>query len=111
MNLVGPGVPRSMKRRNLGKHLRHARDHFALLLDCVAAPPPYVLNYDKRSRNTPMETGRIPAREALEDTKQRLADLIPYMQLNAPLTLNAVTPYEQTFQSTVGREVWLLPSI
>ena len=111
MNLVGPGVPRSMKRRNLGKHLRHARDHFALLLDSVAAPPPYVLNYDKRSRNTPMETGRIPAREALEDTKQRLADLIPHMQLNAPLTLNAVTPYEQTFQSTVGREVRLLSSI
>ncbi|KZV77563.1 hypothetical protein PENSPDRAFT_621082 [Peniophora sp. CONT] len=90
----------------IGKHLRHARDHFALLFDCVAAPPPYNLNYDKRSRNTPMETGRAAAREALEDTKQQMANLIPRMQLNAPLTLNAVTPYEQTFQSTVGRELW-----
>ena len=93
------------RSRHPGKHLRHARDHFALLLDCVEAPPPRVLNYDKRSRNTPMETGRVAAREALDDTKQRLTSLIPHMQLNAPLTLNAVTPYEQAFQSTVGREV------
>lgn len=54
-----------------------------------------------------METARAAAREALEDTKQQLANLIPRVQINAPLTLNAITPYEQTFQSSIGREVCL----
>jgi len=90
----------------IGKHLRHARDHFQLLLDCIETPPPHVLSYDKRSRNTPMESTRRQAREAIEATKQKFAVLVPKARLNAPLTLHAITPYEQTFQSTVGRELW-----
>ncbi|KAI0034942.1 hypothetical protein K488DRAFT_76951 [Vararia minispora EC-137] len=90
----------------IGKHLRHARDHFVLLLDCISSPPPYVLSYDVRVRNTPMETSRKAAREAMDEVKKRLALLAPRVELNAPLTLNAITPYEQTFTSTVGREMW-----
>ncbi|KAI0048014.1 hypothetical protein FA95DRAFT_1558551 [Auriscalpium vulgare] len=90
----------------IGKHLRHARDHFALLLDTITSPPPYILSYDKRSRNTPMESSRQAAREAILETIARLLEVVPKSRLDAPLTLNAVTPYEQTFQTTFGRELW-----
>ncbi|KAI0322276.1 hypothetical protein OF83DRAFT_1038394, partial [Amylostereum chailletii] len=90
----------------IGKHLRHARDHFAILLDCISSPPPYVMSYDERSRNTPMESSREAARNAIRETMLKLAKVIPAAAVNAPLTLNAVTPYDQTFKSTVGRELW-----
>ncbi|KIK71313.1 hypothetical protein GYMLUDRAFT_211427 [Collybiopsis luxurians FD-317 M1] len=90
----------------IGKHLRHARDHFELLLTCITSPPPYVLNYDVRSRNTPMETNRAAARTALMETMQRLKDIVPTCNWNEPITLNAVTPFSQTFQTSFARELW-----
>ncbi|KAN0138460.1 hypothetical protein V8E53_003448 [Lactarius tabidus] len=94
-----------MPGSTIGKHLRHARDHFSLLLDCVSRPRPYVLSYDVRSRNTPMETSREAARTAIENTIAQLKNVVPGVSLDAPLTLHAVTPYSQTMQSTFGREV------
>ncbi|KAF8832596.1 hypothetical protein HHX47_DHR1001618 [Lentinula edodes] len=79
----------------IGKHLRHARDHFELLLICITSPPPYVLNYDSRSRNTPMETSRKAARTALLDTIRRLQTIVPTSNWNESITLNAVTPFPQ----------------
>ncbi|EIM92808.1 uncharacterized protein STEHIDRAFT_47161 [Stereum hirsutum FP-91666 SS1] len=90
----------------IGKHLRHARDHFAILLDCITSPAPHIMSYDKRSRNTPMESNRQAAKEAIQETMDRLKEVVPKSRLDEPLTLNAITPYEQTFQSTFGREVW-----
>ncbi|TFY82070.1 hypothetical protein EWM64_g1942 [Hericium alpestre] len=90
----------------IGKHLRHARDHFALLLDSASSPAPHVLSYDVRLRNTPMESCRQAAREAITATIAKLEKTVPSSRLDAPLTLNAVTPYDQTFQSTFGRELW-----
>ena len=90
-----------------GKHLRHARDHFALLIDCISSHPPYVLNYDTRSRNTPMESSRQAAHDALKDAIAQLENTVPHARFDAPLTMNAVTPYPQTLQSTFGREVGL----
>jgi len=90
----------------IGKHLRHARDHFDLLLNCITSPPPYILNYDVRTRNTPMETSRVAAREALLETIQRLTDIVPTCSWNESITLNAVTPFSQTFQTTFARELW-----
>ncbi|KAJ4476708.1 hypothetical protein J3R30DRAFT_3657990 [Lentinula aciculospora] len=90
----------------IGKHLRHARDHFELLLSSITTPPPYVLNYDVRSRNTPMETSRVAARAALLETIHRLQDIVSTSNWNEPITLNAVTPFPQTFQTTFARELW-----
>ncbi|KAJ3936665.1 MAG: hypothetical protein NXY57DRAFT_984809 [Lentinula lateritia] len=90
----------------IGKHLRHARDHFELLLICITSPPPYVLNYDSRSRNTPMEISRKAARTALLDTIRRLQTIVPTSNWNESITLNAVTPFPQTFQTTFARELW-----
>jgi len=91
----------------IGKHLRHARDHFILLLDAMtASQPPYILNYDTRSRNTPMETSLKAAREALTEAVTRLQREVPRLRMQEPLILKAVTPYPQTLHSTFGRELW-----
>jgi len=90
----------------IGKHLRHARDHFVLLVKCISTPPPHVLSYDTRNRNTPMEISRTVAREAFLELIQQLEAIVPTVQMNAPITLNAVTPHVQQFETTFGRELW-----
>jgi hypothetical protein len=100
-----PVRPFDCKSRFSGKHLRHARDHFSLLLDSVESQPPYVLDYDARSRNQPMETSRQAAHDSLKECIARLERIVPAHKMDEPLTLNAVTPYPQTMQSTFGREV------
>jgi len=90
----------------IGKHLRHSRDHFELLLDCIESPPPRVLSYDVRLRNTPMEGERSAARNALLGTIKRLEQVVPRADPSARLTLQAVTPYLQEFDTSFGRELW-----
>ncbi|KZT61330.1 hypothetical protein CALCODRAFT_428109 [Calocera cornea HHB12733] len=93
----------------IGKHLRHARDYFDLLLSCLSRPKPFELNYDLRSRNVPMETSRPIAATALEGTIKQLRELQENRQqsiLDDPVTLEAVTPFKQVMQTTVGRELW-----
>ncbi|GBE78107.1 hypothetical protein BKA93DRAFT_784268 [Sparassis latifolia] len=90
----------------IGKHLRHARDHFALLLDSVSSAPPLILNYDIRLRNTPMESSRQAAKEALGKVVARLEKVVPQTKLELPITLHAVTPYPQVLETTFGRELW-----
>jgi len=65
-----------------------------------------VVNYDVRLRNTPMESSKVAAKEALKNTLGRLEKLVPNEALvDEKLTLNAVTPYPQVFETTFGREV------
>ncbi|KAF9056635.1 hypothetical protein BJ165DRAFT_1435091 [Panaeolus papilionaceus] len=90
----------------IGKHLRHARDHYTLLFDCMAQPPPRTLSYDTRIRNTPMETSREGAKSALLETIQQLNRIVPSVSFDETITLQAVTPHLHTFSTTVGREVW-----
>jgi hypothetical protein len=83
-----------------------------LLLDTMAtSSPPYILNYDVRSRNTPMESSLAHAHTALTECVERLRREVPQLRLDEQLTLNAVTPYPQTLQSTFGREVCALFNI
>lgn len=95
----------------IGKHLRHARDHFVLLLDANASSPPHVLSYDKRLRNTPMESSRTAARDALNECITNLQEAVPKARIAEPITLHAVTPYPQVMETTFGREVRTLPSL
>ncbi|TFK57472.1 hypothetical protein OE88DRAFT_1651212 [Heliocybe sulcata] len=90
----------------IGKHLRHARDHFIILLDSISGQPPYIFNYDVRLRNTPMETSLQSAREQLLQTITQLEAVVPKARLDEPMTLNAVTPFPQVLQTTFGRELW-----
>lgn len=91
----------------IGKHLRHARDHFILLIDCVVGSQPYVLSYDVRNRNTPMESSLSQAHDAFISAISRLKELetSPSVTLEQAITLNAVTPFPHTFETTFGREV------
>lgn len=52
-----------------------------------------------------MEGGRAAALEAMAECIERLEKLVPRTRLDAPLTLNAITPHMQTFKTTFGREV------
>lgn len=90
----------------IGKHLRHARDHYVLLLDSLKTPAPHTMSYDTRIRNTPMETSLSGAREALLATIKQLEDAVPAANLDQPLTLHAITPHMHEFKSTFGRELW-----
>ncbi|KDQ20549.1 hypothetical protein BOTBODRAFT_100738 [Botryobasidium botryosum FD-172 SS1] len=95
----------------IGKHLRHAREHYKLLMDCVSmSPRPKHLElcYDKRSRDVPMETSLEAARHAFEETKKWLEHDALRVDLEEPITLNAVTPYPQVLQTTYGRELWFV---
>ena len=91
--------------RTQGKHLRHARDHFTLLLDCIASNEPYIFSYDTRSRNTPMESSLSAARIAVAETITRVKNISPLAKLDQQMTLNAVTPFLRSFETTFGREV------
>jgi len=90
----------------IGKHLRHARDHFVLLLDCMQQSPPRNLSYDTRIRNTPMETNRSSAKQALLETVARLQEIVPSMKFEEEITLHAITPHMHSFKTTIGRELW-----
>lgn len=85
--------------------MRHARDHFVLLADCMLSPAPRVLSYDTRIRNTPMETSLDGARKALRETINQLENVIPTVDFDEEITLQAVTPHLHSFKTTLGREV------
>ena len=55
-----------------------------------------------------MESSRSAAREALVEAIQHLETVIPNVQMDVPITLHAVTPHPQQFETTFGREVRVL---
>lgn len=52
-----------------------------------------------------METNLSAARQCLKETIALLEDRVQTIPLDEPLTLDAITPYKQSVQSTFGREV------
>lgn len=88
-----------------GKHLRHAVDHYALLLNCLSNQTSRVLSYDTRVRNTPMETSRVLAKNVLMETIAKLDEVLPTANPDEGMSLNAVTPHMHTFKTSIGREV------
>lgn len=111
--------------RRQGKHLRHATDHFLLLLESLNASCPshsdgqraeeasgsdtLNLNYDVRARGTPMEGSRVAAHATLEHTIERIRASVhpesPAANIDRPVRLEAVTPHAQVLGSSFGREV------
>jgi len=53
-----------------------------------------------------MEGERSAARNALLGTIKRLEQVVPRADPSARLTLQAVTPYLQEFDTSFGRELW-----
>ncbi len=52
-----------------------------------------------------MESSRSAAKESLLETIRLLEGKVPTVDFQAHITLNAVTPHIQTFETTFGREV------
>ncbi len=88
-----------------GKHIRHAVDHVNILLNSMSSLPPRVISYDIRIRNTSMESNRQSAKIALLETIANVEEIIPTMNFDEEIVLNAITPYTHTFKTTLGREV------
>jgi hypothetical protein len=57
-----------------------------------------------------MESSLSAARDALKEAVTRLEAVVPKVDLDRPMTLNAVTPSIQTFETSFGREVSNFPS-
>src|SRR5258707_4991946 len=115
----------AMPGGTIGKHIRHAVDHYNLLLKASIAPVVLCLvltsfslrkqavtegkedflSYDVRSRNTPIETSISEARETLSDLVNRLKVIVPTIPLDKPVTLHAVTPFPAVMGTSFGREV------
>ncbi|KAF8710307.1 hypothetical protein RHS03_02108, partial [Rhizoctonia solani] len=118
----------------IGKHLRHARDHYVLLskaswclvmsrqllnsfvgqavADVTVAEssngqaPAAALSYDARIRDTPMETSISAGIQAFEEAIKQLDDIAKYAPEDLPIVLTADTgPYQQVLNTTYGREV------
>ncbi|KAF9509035.1 hypothetical protein BS47DRAFT_185316 [Hydnum rufescens UP504] len=99
----------SLPGGTIGKHIRHAVEHYNLLLKAVSEGPaggPHVLSYDVRSRNTPMETSSRLARDELENVIKQLQSTLSTVPLEDSITLHAVTPFPAVMQTTFGREAW-----
>jgi hypothetical protein len=52
-----------------------------------------------------MESNRQSAKDALLETIANVEKIIPTMNFDEEIVLNAITPYTHTFKTTFGREV------
>lgn len=52
-----------------------------------------------------MESSLAAARSELVEQIERLKAIVPTADLDAPITLQAVTPFPAVYQTTIGREV------
>jgi uncharacterized damage-inducible protein DinB len=87
----------------IGKHIRHALDHFRAALDGRAD----VIDYDHRERDVPMETSPAAALQAIDDLCQQLA-AIDQAQLQQPVRVRIMlsgSGDEAELTSTLGREL------
>jgi hypothetical protein len=89
----------------IGKHTRHAIDHFAALLS--GHEQRRTVDYDHRERGVPMETVRAEALAALRTLRQRL-DALAAPEMNAPTRVRVMLTAEGAdaeLLSTLGREL------
>lgn len=52
-----------------------------------------------------MESKLSDARMALKEMISKLEEIVPKAKLDEPMTLHAITPHAQVFQTSFGREV------
>ncbi|KAL1930159.1 hypothetical protein VTP01DRAFT_1313 [Rhizomucor pusillus] len=100
---------------SIGKHIRHLYDHFELLL--VNNPSlehnkatSWIVDFDARSRDVPMERHRDAAQTAFARMQDRINNLKHRIPHDTPVTLAATIDAASTakymFNSTLDRELW-----
>ncbi|KAI8875613.1 hypothetical protein K501DRAFT_233404 [Backusella circina FSU 941] len=93
----------------IGKHVRHIYDHFRLLYESYTVAADWIVDYDIRARNNPIETDKLAAIDSLKRMQTMVKDHngIP---LNTPLVLLAAISPQDTnkyqFDSSFGRELF-----
>jgi len=95
----------SIKGGTIGKHVRHTVDHFAAALACLDTRQP--IDYDRRSREVPMETAPAVAIQAIDALRRRVESLDDRalrgpVQIQVMLTADGA---EATLDSSLGREL------
>lgn len=89
----------------VGKHIRHALDHFHAALAGLNSPEP--IDYDHRERDQPMEADRAAACGAISALSARLAELDPAV-LDRPVRVRVMLAADGTMAelvSTLAREL------
>ncbi|KAI9311318.1 hypothetical protein BX666DRAFT_1997159 [Dichotomocladium elegans] len=98
----------------IGKHTRHIYDHFQLLLPPhpgTHAEGQWIVDFDARSRDHPMESFPDKAIENLREIQRRLKSSELSTPLKTPLVLAATVGSSDTvpkyhIESTFERELW-----
>lgn len=96
---------RTVHGGTIGKHIRHALDHFRACLD--SAGPGAVADYDRRERDVPMETEPARALEAIAMIRARLG-AVRDESLQAPVRVRVMLTGDGLYaelRSTLGREL------
>ena len=88
----------------IGQHVRHSLDHFAAALGGSVGE---LIDYDRRERQTPVETDRRAALAEIESIVGRLSGVVEVdcdraVELRVMLTSAG---HEQVMRSTLGREL------
>jgi len=91
---------------SIGKHIRHAADHYNLLIKAITGEAPHALSYDVRVRDTAVETSPESARDALLSVVEALRVVVMSTPRDTPIVLHAVTPFPAVMNTTFGRELW-----
>jgi len=89
----------------VGKHVRHAIDHFAALL--AGHERRETVEYDRRERGVPMESVRADALAAMADLRDRLEGL-GASEMGTPLSVRVMLTADgcdAELRSTLGREL------
>jgi uncharacterized damage-inducible protein DinB len=89
----------------IGKHIRHALDHYRAALDAFDRST--VIDYDHRERNVPMESAPEHALAAIRDLTERLSAL-GIRDLGQPVRVRVMlsgSGDEAELLSTLGREL------
>ncbi|KAF9972751.1 hypothetical protein BGZ73_004053 [Actinomortierella ambigua] len=104
----------------IGKHVRHLADHYRLLLGTYPGSPDkeWRVDYDRRSRDVPMETDINVAIKVLKglqdlvhefDPSNAASKMVHRPGLNHPIALMATMDPQYApvpCHSTLGRELW-----
>ncbi|CAB4408944.1 unnamed protein product [Rhizophagus irregularis] len=120
----------------IGKHVRHLYDHFRLLLESKQLKEKrktsdgnisdyddqyyeeqkdeskfWIVNYDNRSNNIPVETLRLTAIKRLEQLQTTIINDCTFIPFNTQIRVDVTVDSEMLmdpipFQSTYGRELW-----
>lgn len=90
---------------SIGAHYRHSLEHFKILFEAVKDNH---IDYDRRERDTGLQTERLLALKATRDfreTARFLSTLSPERPIEARSRISYASPLSCAAPSTIGREI------